>query len=977
MKKYIVIIFLFAFMYQLPAQLYRIKAPDLKMIYIGRQLSYMAPYNVQTFTNAMLFHKKHWNWQPSEDIAIMLNDFEDEGNGGALIIPKNYVVLYVAPFSYDFDVVPTNERMQWLMCHELTHIAVNDKASPGDNFWRQVFFGKVIAHNDNPISMIYSYLTAPRWYSPRWYQEGIAIFMETWMSGGIGRTIGSYDEMVFRTMTLDSAYFYRVVGLETEGTSIDFQVGVNSYLYGTRFVSYLAHEYGIDKLMQLFDRSDSSKKFYADQFDYVYGLSVDEAWENWIEFEKKFQQKNIETIKEYPITEPRYITEESFGSVSPSYFDPETNMIYAAVNHPGDLPHITAIDINTGKRKRIDEVLSPKLRYVTQLTADTDSKTLFATKWNNNWRGIRSIDYSTGEERNLFDNERTRIGYLKINPADKSLWGIQTISGRTAIVKADPPYEDFSRIYSIPFGNSFFSIDISPDGKYLSGTMSDPSGKQELVLFEIDDLRQGKSEYKVLYEFEDNSASDFRFSQNGKYLYGTSYYTGVSNVFQIETETGEMAAISNAVRGFFRPVDLGGDSLLVWEYTKDGLRPGIIIKREVKDINAIKYLGQRIFEDNPQLKDWQLPPPSDIEVDSIISVEDEYNSFSNLNLASIYPIAEGYKEFPAYGLRFHLMDRLGINSVSLNASYSPNPLIPEKQRFHFMLDYQYWQWTFKASWNKADFYDLFGPTKVSRAGYMLFGSYHDYIIYMKKPLQIDYTISAAMYGELDALPAYQNVDVKVDRLYQSQAELHYSLTRKSLGALEPESGTEARLILDASYVNEEIFPRGMLTFDYGFLLPFRNTSLWLRSAIGVGAENRESVFSNFYFGGFGNNYVDHRELKQYRNPESFPGLEINEINANRFAKILIDLNLAPVRFRRLGFLYLYATHAQLSLFSSALFADPDVEKFRRNIYNAGMQLDFEIVFFSLLKTTLSFGYGVAFEESYKPSDQIMISLKLM
>ena len=87
------------------------------------------------------------------------------------------------------------------------------------------------------MSMLYSFLTSPRWYSPRWYHEGIAVFLETWMAGGIGRTLGGYDEMVFRTMVLEDAYFYDVVGLESEGTTIDFQVGQNSYLYGTRFVT--------------------------------------------------------------------------------------------------------------------------------------------------------------------------------------------------------------------------------------------------------------------------------------------------------------------------------------------------------------------------------------------------------------------------------------------------------------------------------------------------------------------------------------------------------------------------------------------------------------------------------------------------------------------------------------------------------------------------------------------------------------------
>ena len=68
--------------------------------------------------------------------------------------------------------------------------------------------------------------------------------METWMAGGLGRAQGGYDEMVFRAKVRDHMRFFSPLGLESEGTQIDFQVGANSYLYGTRFFSYLALTYG-------------------------------------------------------------------------------------------------------------------------------------------------------------------------------------------------------------------------------------------------------------------------------------------------------------------------------------------------------------------------------------------------------------------------------------------------------------------------------------------------------------------------------------------------------------------------------------------------------------------------------------------------------------------------------------------------------------------------------------------------------------
>ena len=82
----------------------------------------------------------------------------------------------------------------------------------------------------NPESLLYAYLTIPRFTAPRWYIEGSAVFMETWMGGGVGRAQGGYDEMVFRAMVRDDAYFYDPLGLVSRGTRVDFQVGANAYL---------------------------------------------------------------------------------------------------------------------------------------------------------------------------------------------------------------------------------------------------------------------------------------------------------------------------------------------------------------------------------------------------------------------------------------------------------------------------------------------------------------------------------------------------------------------------------------------------------------------------------------------------------------------------------------------------------------------------------------------------------------------------
>ncbi len=115
-----------------------------------------------------------------------------------------------------------------------------DQAAGRDRTFRTIFGGKVIPIDPQPESILYFYLTTPRVAAPRWFHEGGAVFIDTWMAGGVGRAQGGYDEMVFRAMVKDHTSFYDPLGLVSEGTKIDFQTEVNSYLYGTRFMTWLA-----------------------------------------------------------------------------------------------------------------------------------------------------------------------------------------------------------------------------------------------------------------------------------------------------------------------------------------------------------------------------------------------------------------------------------------------------------------------------------------------------------------------------------------------------------------------------------------------------------------------------------------------------------------------------------------------------------------------------------------------------------------
>ena len=190
---------------------------------------------------------------------MLLTDFADYGNAGAGASPRNGVTLYVAPPSHTLETLPGSERMYSPMNHEAVHVANMDVANARDLRWRKFFGGKPRQTDEHPESILYNYLTVPRLSAPRWYLEGAASFMETWMAGGIGRAQGAYDEMVFRAMVRDDAHFYSNLGLVSKGVAADFQTGTNAYLYGTRFFSYLAYVYSPQTVVEWLKRGEDSE----------------------------------------------------------------------------------------------------------------------------------------------------------------------------------------------------------------------------------------------------------------------------------------------------------------------------------------------------------------------------------------------------------------------------------------------------------------------------------------------------------------------------------------------------------------------------------------------------------------------------------------------------------------------------------------------------------------------------------------------
>jgi hypothetical protein len=956
------------------AQLTSVETPDLDLVYLEPTQSFLAPHVGRSFENSLAFQRKIFDFAPSDKITVLLTDFADFGNAGAESVPHNLVTVKLAPLSFAFETFTANERMNYLMNHELVHIATADRAAGPDRLFRALFRGKVAPSVEHPESIGFFYLTNPRRAAPRWYLEGIAVFLDTWMAGGLGRAQGPYDEMVFRSMVRDGSAFYDPLGLSSELTKTDFRLEANSYLYGARFMDYLAYTYSPEALIRWVSRTKGSRAYYAAQFRQVYGISLERAWSDWVDFERTFQNANLAAIRQHPTTPYKDVSRQALGSLSRAFLDRESGKLYAGVNYPGTLGYIGAISLEDGSIENLHDIKQPRSYTVTSLAYDAADRTLFYTADNTAWRDVMALDLETKQDRMLLKD--ARIGELVFDKSDRSLWGVRVLNGICTLVRVPAPYREWQSVHSWPYGETAYDLDLSGDGRLLSASVGEINGRQTLRVMDTSRLLAGDPTPLAQFDFGSAIPENFVFSEDGRYLYGSSYYTGVSNIFRYELKTGKIEALTNAETGFFEPIERGDGSLIVFRYTGAGFVPAIIKAAPLEDVSAITLLGQQVVEKHPALTTWNVGSPASIPIESMITKKEPYRPLRRLRAESVYPIVAGYKDSVAYGINVALSDPVQLNGATFTAAYSPDAALPADERIHVRGAYRRFDWTATASLNEADFYDLFGPTKTSRRGYSL-GVGHTSVLIFDEPRRMDLQLSGRVAGNLDQLPQYQNVFVTVDRLFSVAASLSYTDAHSSLGSVDDEKGQRWTAVAQLDDANSAAFAKVHATYDRGFPLPMGHSSLWVRNAVGASPQNRDEPFANFYFGAFGNNYVDRGAEKRYREYYAFPGAPINGISGRNFGKSTIEWNLPPLRFRRAGTPGFYVTWMRPALFGGGLVTNMDSSDVRRVAGDVGGQLDFRLTALSNLDLTLSAGAAVVVERHGASRRELMVSLKVL
>ncbi len=110
----------------------------------------------------------------------------------------------------------------------------------------------------------------------------------------------------------------------------------------------------------------------------------------------------------------------------------------------------------------------------------------------------------------------------------------------------------------------------------------------------------------------------------------------------------------------------------------------------------------------------------------------------------------------------------------------------------------------------------------------------------------------------------------------------------------------------------------MAEWDRYSLWLFNHNVFHYKVAAGYHNENENLVQSMFYFGGFGNRLVENVDVKQFRSLFRFPGIPIYSLSTDKFLKVLLENNFAPIRFHNLSLGDQLINHIDMSVYSQML-----------------------------------------------------------
>lgn len=582
--------------------------------------------------------------------VIILNN-SDDANGAATSLPRNTMFLFTAPPDARGTLHDSDDWLRGLIYHEYLHILHLDTMS-------QVY---------RMVNRVLGKVFAPNLLMPRWWIEGWATYVETAYTGG-GRGRSSLFDAYMRA-AIFSGKPLRLS--QVSHVTATWPRGTAAYLYGSRFLTYVAKKYGKKRLAEI------AYAYGASLFPYNMNLvvrdvvkkSYEQLWQEWLGVLRKEYGAIEKRVRKYPLTQVRQLTKGGEWLGVPRYSADGKKLLVFRVN--GRTP------------ERIEEIDRATKR--TRTLTLTNSFSLFGTDRKGKIAVLSQVEVSraiysyydlyffspkTGQLRRWTHRERakepdvspdgTEVAYIKHKAGSSALW-IRGISPKHKHHKG-------LQLYQPKRGVFLSGPRYSPDGKRIVLSVWFPGGARDLMLFDRDT--------KKLTRLTNDRAQDIEpvFSPSGEEVIYASDLSGTYNLYALRLSDKRVRRLTNELCGAFAPaISPDGKWLAFARFGEDGL-----------DLVEMPFSHKEAPYPMPtHRKKW---PKLTYKTPRVIYPVRPYQPAATLLPIAWLPLFSVDVGGQTVGVRFNGSDILGFHSYDVSLSYGI-----DSQEVAYSLSYRYSQ----------------------------------------------------------------------------------------------------------------------------------------------------------------------------------------------------------------------------------------------------------------------------------------------
>ena len=503
--------------------------------------------------------------EPEERCQVVIVDDSDDANGSATPTLYNVVRLNAPPPDSRSELNDFDDWVWLLLSHEYTHILHLDTIDGVPKLYDDAF-GKLLA---------------PNALQPRWFVEGLAVFEESRSSAG-GRVRSSWEDMQLRALALGGSLL-RLDELSSEPYA--WPRGEAFYLYGGRFLHYLAARFGEGAFAQI------SHDYGGRLVPYGLNISAESATgESYPELYAQFTasltdeaQRQAEAIRAEGETVPERLTNDGENPNTPRWRK-DGRALYYAFHGADALPEVRELLPGCATWENCARQRPARLRAIATsfglpaLALAPDGALIVARPeifheyetYQDLWR----VDPATGAETRL--SWGLRAQEPDAGPDGAIVFTLREPGGHTAIALLPPGASTPLVLYRPPGFEPVGAPRLSSDGGRLA-FVEHRDGRWRVRVGELErqrdatlpagTLRERAVEAPTaasLHDVRDASEDpgqqlDPAFTADGRALVFSSDRTGVYNVYGVynlaalPAAAGDTVQLTNVVTGALQP----------------------------------------------------------------------------------------------------------------------------------------------------------------------------------------------------------------------------------------------------------------------------------------------------------------------------------------------------------------------------------------------------------------------------------------